>query len=198
MEENITVMELAPPPFDKEEILRYARVKEPTPEILSLLDECIEEAKECFTYKVVYREFRMRSEGYRLFLGFGEYESEYLMHGIGTCARILPFVATVGPEIDFLIKRYEVLSPAKAHMLDAIGSERVESLCDAFCDFIAEREAKKDNLTRPRISPGYGDIPFEMQKDIFAVLDCQRKIGVALGARFLMTPRKSVAAAIGM
>lgn len=198
MEENITVMEFAPPPVDKSEILRYARVREATPEILALLEECLLEAQDVFTYKVVYRTFPMSCDRYRLSLGFGEYESEYLSHGIGTCTRIMPFVATVGQGIDFLIKRYEVLSPAKAHMLDAIGSERVESLCDAFCAYVEKIENEKDNRTRPRVSPGYGDIPFEMQKDIFAVLDCQRKIGIALGARYLMTPRKSVAAAIGM
>ena len=191
-----SVIEFAPPAVDKKEILRYARAGEPTPEVLSLLEECLKEAESCFSYKVVYGEFPMTSDGCHFSLGFGEYESEYLMHGIGTCFHIIPFVATVGHEIDVLVKRYEVLSPAKAHMLDAIGSERVESLCDAFCEYISKMVEAKGGRTRPRISPGYGDIPFAIQRDVFSVLDPYRKIGVCLGERYLMSPRKSVTAAI--
>ena len=40
------------------------------------------------------------------------------------------FVATVGIEIDRLIKKYSVLSPTKAVIFQAIGAERIESLCN--------------------------------------------------------------------
>lgn len=52
--------------------------------------------------------------------------------------------------------------------------------------------------TRPRFSPGYGDLPINMQKDIFAALDCPRKIGLSLNESLLMSPSKSVTAIIGV
>ena len=76
----------------------------------------------------------------------------------------------------------------------AIGAERIESLCDAFC---AEREAEGLRL-RPRFSPGYGDLPLELQRDLFRGLDCSRKIGLTLNESLLMSPSKSVTAIAGI
>ena len=43
-------------------------------------------------------------------------------------------------------------------------------------------------FTRPRFSPGYGDLPLTVQKDFFRVLDCTRKIGLSLNDSLLMSP----------
>ena len=51
---------------------------------------------------------------------------------------------------------------------------------------------------KPRFSPGYGDLSLEMQRDIFRVLDCPRKIGLTLNESLLMSPSKSVTAIIGI
>ena len=56
----------------------------------------------------------------------------------------------------------------------------------------------KHLFLRSRFSPGYGDLGLEMQKDIFAVLDCPRKIGLSLNESLLMSPSKSVTAIIGI
>ena len=59
-------------------------------------------------------------------------------------------------------------------------------------------------LTLPKnIKEAYG-VPFDKkeilryQKDIFSVLDCQRKIGLTLNDSMLMSPTKSVTAIIGI
>ena len=44
----------------------------------------------------------------------------------------------------------------------------------------------------------YGDLPLEMQKDIFNVLDCSKRIGLTLNESLLMSPSKSVTAIIGI
>lgn len=51
---------------------------------------------------------------------------------------------------------------------------------------------------RPRFSPGYGDLAIDAQKDIFALLDCERQIGLTLGDSLLMSPGKSVTAFAGI
>ena len=80
-------------------------------------------------------------------------------------------------------------------MLQAIGAERLESFCDIFCRDIS---CEYNEKLRPRVSPGYGDIPLSMQKEIFSALDCSRKIGLSLNASLLMTPTKSVTAIVGI
>ena len=78
-------------------------------------------------------------------------------------------------------------------IFQGIGAERIEALCDAF-----ENMIKTDKKIVPRVSAGYGDIPLEMQRDIFAALDCPRKIGLTLNESLLMSPTKSVTAIIGV
>ena len=80
-------------------------------------------------------------------------------------------------------------------MISALGSERIEALCDKFNkDFEFENEVS----LKPRFSPGFGDLSLMIQKDIFAVLDCPRKIGLSLNDSLLMSPTKSVTAFVGI
>ena len=104
------------------------------------------------------------------------------------------FATTVGIGLDRLIMKYSRLSPSRAVCLQAIGAERIEALCDAFCD-----ELKSDfAVTSPRFSPGYGDFSINFQTEIFKALDCPRKIGLSLNSALLMSPSKSVTAIVGI
>ena len=51
---------------------------------------------------------------------------------------------------------------------------------------------------RPRFSPGYGDLPLTLQKDIIRILNTPKTIGVSLTDACLMVPSKSVTALIGV
>ena len=108
------------------------------------------------------------------------------------------FAATIGVEIDRLITKYSRLSPAKAFCCQAIGAERVEELCDDFCESVNEKLGAGGEMLKPRFSPGYGDLPLETQKMIFSLLDCPKRIGVTLGDSLLMSPSKSVTAFAGI
>ena len=113
------------------------------------------------------------------------------------CDRVILFAATIGLPIDRLILRYGKISPSKALFLQAIGAERIEALCELFFTDMQEEKRKDGYLLRPRFSAGYGDFPLEAQKEIFASLDCARKIGLSLNESLLMSPTKSVTALIG-
>ena len=180
------------PQINKREILRYLGARDDVPEISALVDECIAEAEAALSYKVCFCEVDILRDGDTLALGAVKTSSEALNKNLLGCERAVIFAATVGVSLDRLIARYSVLSPSKAVVFDAIGAERVEALCDEFSTDIAS-----ECETRPRFSPGYGDFPLEAQKDIFALLDCPRKIGLALNESLLMSPSKSVTAIIG-
>ena len=182
------------PPLNKGEILRYTSAKELTPEASALLESCIAEAEGLFTYKVCYAHFPIYFCDECIDLSFIKTNSKHLRKSLSDCQSVLVFAATVGLEIDRLIARYGKTSPTKALMMQAIGAERIEALCDEFTLF-AEKEF---GHSVPRFSPGYGDLPIEIQKDFFRVLEPDRKIGLTLNESMLMTPSKSVTAIIGI
>ena len=188
----IQVQHFAPPPVNEREILRYAGAKPDAPDVMALLQECLALCEGKLRYDVCFAQFPLQMEGERLDLGFAQVESHSLARNLQGCSQIILFAATIGLEMDRLIARNR-LFPARHLMLQAIGAERVESLCDCF-----EAELKKQWNIRPRFSPGYGDVPLKLQRDVFCALDCYRQIGISLNESLLMTPSKSVTAIIGV
>lgn len=183
------------PSFCEKEILRYAGCKSFEEELLQPLRTCIKEVQGRLTYKVCYRELPVVVTDTTCRLGDWCIESEHLARNLRGCNSVIIFGATIGVEIDRLIAKYGRISPSKALLLQAIGAERIEALCDVFCEDIAR---EKNMATRPRFSPGYGDLPLEMQKEFFRLLDCSKKIGLSLNDSLLMSPSKSVTAFLGL
>lgn len=189
----MTVSLFAPdrlPPVDERAALRYSGAREETPAVRALLQECLALAGNAAAPAVCWLEAPL-TFGETLGLGFAETASRDLRRALTGCGSSLVFCATVGLEFDRLIARYR-FEPAKALMLQAIGTERVEALCDLFCDTLG-----KTRPLTPRFSPGYGDLPLSFQTAIFAALDPPKHLGVTLGETLLMTPSKSVTALAG-
>ena len=169
-------------PVNRREIWRYAGFKgQPDKPLNELLDMVIADFEGKLNYRVCYRKF--------CDLSFGK-DSKDLQKALRGSKEVVLFAATVGLEIDRYIAKYQHISASRALLAQAYGAERIEALCDAFCQEFAGR-------TR-RFSPGYGDLPLEAQKEIFALLDCSKHIGVSLNDSLLMTPSKSVTAVFGI
>ncbi len=186
------------PAIREEEILRYARCPQPSREVLTLLHTCIEHIREKLRYQVCWREFPVLLDGACCDLGFAVVISQDLAKNLKGCSRVILFAASIGLEIDREIQRSALYSPARALLLQALGAERIEALCDVFEQEIRTEGHKNAQFTRPRFSPGYGDLPLSLQTDIFYALECPQKIGLTLNASLLMSPTKSVTAVIGL
>ena len=112
------------------------------------------------------------------------------------CSRGAVFCATLGAEADALIRRTERLDMAKALTLDCCASAAVEEVCDQI-----ERELQGHfpGCSFPfRYSPGYGDLPLEVQGPLLDLLDAPRRVGLCATDSHLLTPRKSVTAILGI
>jgi len=186
------------PRWNRGEILRYAGAKETSEELNALLESCLAEAEGKLSYQVCWAGFPVREEDGVLDLGFARTESANLRKNLNGCGAVVVFGATVGLELDRLIARHSRISPARALLFQAIGAERIEALCDCFNEEIRAEACAQGKSTRPRFSPGYGDLPLDLQRDIFRALDCPRRIGLTLNDSLLMTPTKSVTALIGI
>lgn len=181
-------------PINTGEILRYMGCKNQDAQVLKLLEDCQNELGGALTYKVCFDEFPIKRLRNTIAFPFAEVDSSDLCKCLQGFSRSVIFAATIGIEIDRLILKYSRLSPSRALCFQAIGAERIEALCDAFCgDLLTERKK-----ISPRFSPGYGDLPLSFQSEIFKVLDLPRKIGISLNSALLMSPSKSVTAIIGI
>lgn len=194
----VYVKEYAPPLVEQAEIFRYARCKESASELVVQMQACLSEVWNHLQYKVCYMRLPIQKEKEQLHLGFATTDSKALLKNLEGCTEIILFAATIGLGIDRFITRYSKVSPSKALWLQAIGTERIEALCDTFCADMEQQLQQEGKKLRPRFSPGYGDLPLDLQKDVFRMLDCPRKIGVSLNESLLMSPSKSVTAIIGI
>ena len=186
------------PPVSRREVLRYAGCKAETEEVSRLVDKCCEETEGRLSYRVCCDIYDLRRSGDTLSFANINTQSDTLKTAFNGCGGVLVFGATVGAEMDRLILKYSHLEPSKALIMQALGAERIESLCDAFCRETAQELTRQGKTLLPRVSPGYGDIPLTMQKELFALLDCPRKIGLTLSEQLIMSPSKSVTALAGI
>lgn len=114
---------------------------------------------------------------------------------LADCPRSAVLVCTLGAEFDRWMRQLSARDMARAVMLDALGSVYVEAGCDAAEDAIRARFPGK-HLT-DRFSPGYGDLPLDVQPRLLASAGAGR-IGVAVTDTLMMTPQKSVSAIVGI
>ena len=112
------------------------------------------------------------------------------------CTDIILFAATLGVGVDSLIRRESALSAAGALAADAAASACIEGFCRA-ADRELQRRFEGKYLTW-RYSPGYGDMPLAVQKEIITVLDAEKRLGLTLTESLAMIPMKSVTAVIGV
>ena len=196
--DTVYVKSYVEPKIDMGEVLRYAGVRGDAPELDGMLSACIAELNGRLVYKACWREAIVSCSGSEVDFGFMSVSSAALAKNLSGCDRAVIFAATVGIGIDRLIARYTRISPAKALLFQAIGAERIESLCNMFESDISAKASANGKYTRPRFSPGYGDLPLSAQRDLFAVLDCPKRIGLTLNESLLMSPSKSVTAIIGI
>jgi hypothetical protein len=112
------------------------------------------------------------------------------------CDEIIILAATLGLQVDELIRQTEASDMAGAVVLDALASAAIEQLCDD-----VEKEIKLSTVNcqlSTRYSPGYGDFPLEVQPELLELLGARKKIGLYVNQSNLLIPRKSVTAILGV
>ncbi len=158
--------------------------------LTALCDECLEELKETLTLRAVYSEVSVTFEGNTADFGFCKAESKSLKTFLGGSGKAYIFAATIGIGTDRLISRYSTLSPSKAVITDGCATAAIECFCDYLCSEIFGVPCQE------RFSPGYGDLPLEMQPHILSYLDAHLSIGLSMTDSMLLTPTKSVTAIV--
>ena len=190
---GVFVKEYTALPRNEKEALRYGGVYGEVPEaVYKLFLECASEAEKAACYRVCYRVCTVDEARE----WFAEYED--VQARLSSARYVVLFAATVGIEIDRLIARYAKIAPSKAVLLQGLGAERVETLCNTFCKEIEEKSRENGFCAGTRFSPGYGKFPLQAQKKMLMLTDSGKRIGVSATDSWMLSPTKSVTAIVAI
>lgn len=108
------------------------------------------------------------------------------------------FAVTLGHAVDRELRRLAVADPVGQVVFDAVATDAVERVANETEARIRERAAERGLFCSWRFSPGYGDLPLDVQPALLRVLDASRRAGITLTPSNLMVPTKSVTAVVGI
>lgn len=182
--------------LNENEILLYLgyRGQEYPPEVEAQIKRCEREVIKAADLRLIWRRLPVDGADFSAL----PLEGENIRELLDGCGEAVLMAVTLGQGIDRLLARSSVSNMADAVIIDACASTAIENVADNFeMDLRRELEAEKLYLT-DRFSPGYGDLPLSVQRQLCAALDTQRKIGLSVSPSMLMIPGKSVTALLGI
>ena len=149
-----------------------------------------------YTYKIFSLE---RTDGKLFFAGTSaEIQGKDGQDLLSDCEECIVLAATLGQKSEMLLRRAQITGMSDAVILDSCASSAIESICEQLSqDLEAEYESRGLFLT-DRFSPGYGDMPLTMQKELCALLQTEKRIGLTVSPGLTLIPSKSVTAIIGI
>ncbi len=193
IEQNAQALEILP-----QKVCRYLGIglSKPDEQLEALIDNSIDEFRKIARFRACFRivPCQTSEQGTDLDVFFAP--GKNLAKNLSHCNQAILFAATAGLETERQRKRKEVVSPSSALVLDAVGTAAVESFCDLLCN--TWKNEFVGSFLRPRFSPGYGDLPLELQGPLLESLDAKQLIGVTLTNAYLMLPQKSISAIVGI
>lgn len=182
--------------LNENEILMYLgyRGQECTEEIMNQIRRCSDRIREYAEPRMVWKRVAY-TDGTA---GGLSLPGEDIRNLLQDCHEVVLLAATLGAEIDHLTRKYEVKDPGDALIMDACASSAIENVCNHFEEDLRNVMLSEKKYLTDRFSPGYGDLPLNIQKDLLRMLNAQRRIGLTVTESMLMVPCKSVTAIIGI
>ena len=188
--------------IDKNEVLRYLghNMQAIDNELDKLINDTIEECKTLIAPKYIYGEYNISLENEKIIFE----ETSLVLTGkdiidlLNNSKSAVIMAVTLGGFIDKKIAFYEKTNLTKALILDSCATTDVEEVCDIIERHIKEKALERDLGITFRYSPGYGDLPLSVQKDFISTLSADKRIGLNTSEHYLLFPRKSVTAIIGL
>ena len=184
--------------IDVGEALRYLGIGDAPEDLRRQAEEIAAGLEKALRPRYVYRVFPLEHtpEGVRLVGADAVLTGKSAVNMLAYCGLGALMACTLGSAFDLRLSALQARDMAKAVILDACGSAYVESGCDAVEAELSARFPGK--YLTDRFSPGYGDLPLDLQPRICAALDASRRLGLHVTESLLLNPVKSVTAVIGL
>lgn len=187
--------------IDRDEAFRYMGAKGEVPQNISqIADECEELLIKSVTPVYVWKMYDISHRSG----GIAVSGTDILLKGIDIsehlkdCFECILMCATLSAGADKVIKSCEVTGMEKAVIADCLASAACEQICDTAEWEIQHTLSEYGYYYTWRFSPGYGDLPIDIQPRFLEALDAQKRIGVTVTESCILIPRKSVTAVIGI
>lgn len=119
-----------------------------------------------------------------------------ILSHLDNCSKAVLMACTLSDMVDKLINRYNITDMTSALIADAMASAMIEQVCNKVEEII-KKELNIKNMTW-RFSPGYGDLPIDIQQRFIQVINSEKQIGLTVTDSNILIPRKSVTAIIGI
>lgn len=184
--------------LDRAEALRYLAIARPDAGSLEAIEPVAAALEAALTPRFTFAAFPVRHtpEGVSLEGSGLVLPGRMARTMLRECTDAVLLLCTLGAGFEARLRAASARDMAQAAMLDACGSAYVEAGCFDAEKAIAARFPGK--FLTDRFSPGYGDLPLELQPKLCAALDSQRRLGVTVTESLLMVPMKTVSAVIGL
>ena len=188
--------------------LGYSKLSAPDSQIASLIEQAATQMHKIINPKAVFQDFQLEitfppenqnQENPIIKLKDTNFQlqSKDLYKNLENCHKVYLLACTLGPQVDSLIRKTQFTEHVMAAVFQATGAMYIEEVVDFVNNQINQIEKGQNKSTRPRFSPGFGDVSLEVQKDFFSLLPCS-KIGLTLMDTLIMAPEKSVTAFVGI
>jgi hypothetical protein len=112
--------------------------------------------------------------------------------------KVIVFSLTIGEEIENAINsHFKEGIYSHSLILDAAATTAVEAAADLLEKAVSQSVNKEGLYLIQRFSPGYGDFDIHFQPEMLALSDA-KSIGISLTESYMLLPRKSITAIIGL
>ncbi len=148
--------------------------------------------------KVLYKVFDLNNKEHSQFIHDKILIGTSIKRFLGAPSQLILCATTLGSRVDTLIRKEGIMSISSAVLIDTAAMVVIEEHLNLWMETIALTEPLKGHYLSPRYSPGYGDMPLSMQKDILQELQSQKQIGLTVSDSGILLPKKSVTAVIGV
>ena len=182
----------------RKEILRYMACKEEDANTQNLIYQFVPIVKNAASPKISYAFFDLEKNDDTVFIEKESLKSKALFKNLMCSDSAIVFSLTLGIEIDRLISKYSVLSPASALCINAIATALIEEYANIFCGEIKDILKGEKLFLMPRFSPGYADFDLKNQELFIKLTNAEKICGINLTQSYMMTPSKSITAIMGV
>jgi hypothetical protein len=188
--------------INKEEVLRYLGYKgqDIDENMNNTIEECRDEIKKVIMPRVVYsyKNIKLSDDGVEVITTNLILKGNDIKEHLKNSTECVLMAVTLGNEVEKRTRLYEKTNLTKALILDACATTAVEEVCDIVENSVKEKAILSGMNITFRYSPGYGDLPLDVQNSFLRALEAQKKIGLTVSENNLLFPRKSVTAIIGI
>jgi len=186
-------------PINKLEALRYSGWigQKPDPSLLAVLEKCEERLLAVAAPQGLVQVCSLEHSPKGILLDqILLLQGKNIAEHLAGCNQAVLMAVTLGSRVDALLRELQLKEIGHAHLCDALASAAAEQLCDRL--EILLKQKYPDKSFTERFSPGYGDLPIEVQGELLAFMKAPLKIGLCANQSSILTPRKSVTAVLGM